>query len=172
MFGLNEQEMNEYKEYTQSFAIRDLSPRVIEEAKIIAPTTYDDNENIQVDRVFVQQLITDIETIVTITTFQIAYDYAYMQTREEIAEEELIEAIYRTYEGVLMNQFIKYSITFTSDVIASILGEIILELPFIYSSAIQDDNFDEDLFLEERLEAYNTYLEKNFLNIEDEEDEE
>lgn len=173
MFGLTEEEMNLYRDLAQDFAVMDVTPKIKKEAQFITPVVIQDNEHVP-DLVFLRQLLTDLETIITLTTTNMAYEYAHLQCETELSENEIIQRLHNKYEDYLIKNFIKYGIAFTEDVITEIVGEIILELPYLYISVIQDESFDEDEFLENKLAAYNDYLNENFSGLYDDflEDEE
>ena len=161
MFGLTEQEMDLYRDLSQDFAVRELTPRIVGNSKFITPLIQQDGEIVP-NRQYINQLVTDIETLITFVTSHMAYEYAHLQDDSEITEQEIIKHLHSKYEDYLITQFIKYSIAFTTDIASEIVGGIILELPYLYAEVIQDANFDEDEFLEEKLQAYNDYLNENF----------
>jgi len=162
MFGLTEQEISLYKDLTQDFAVRDVSPMILSKAGFITPILEDEEGEEVPDTEYANQLLADIETIITLTATHMSYDYAFLQAESDKSEEEIINDLHDKYDASLVTQFIKYSITFTTDVINRILGEIILELPYLYMSVIEDESFDEDAFLEEKMKAYDKYLNDNF----------
>jgi len=170
MFGLTEEEMDLYRDLAQDFAVRDVAPQVVGNSKFITPLIMVEDKPTP-NRVYVQQLVTDIETIITLTASHMAYDYAHLQCESDMEEQEIIKYLHTKYEDYVVMQFIKYGITFTLDTITEIVGSIILELPYLYVSVIQDEDFDEDDFLEEKLQAYNDYLNENFAEEEEEEEE-
>jgi hypothetical protein len=168
MFGLSEQEMDLYRDLTQDFAVRDVAPQIVSKSHFMTPLIKQGEELVP-SRAFINQLVTDIETIITITASHMAYDYAHLQTELEMSEEDIIKHLHKKYESYVIQQFIKYGITFTEDTVLEIVGYIILELPYLYVSVIEDEEFDEDEFLEEKLAAYNDYLNENFSDEEEEE---
>lgn len=171
MFGLTEKEMNLYKDLAQDFAVRDVTPIIISKAKVMTPLVQKGDNSVP-DMEYVKLILHDIETIITITAAHMAYDYAYLQAESDKKEEEIIKHLHEKYDNYLFTQFIRYGLAHTLDVISEIIGEIILELPYLYISVIEDENFDEDTFLEEKMDAYERYLEENFPDYEEEEEEE
>ena len=169
MFGLTEEEMDLYRDFAQDYAVMSLAPKIKSNSQFITPVTVQDSDRVP-DLEFLRQLLTDIETVITITTTNMAYEYAHLQCEMELSEDEIVQHLHNKYQDYLIKNFIKYGIAFTEDVIKEIVGEIILELPYLYMSAIQDESFDEDEFLEKRMYAYNDYLNENFLMDEDEDD--
>jgi hypothetical protein len=172
MFGLNEQEMDLYKDLAQDFAVRDVAPKVVSNSRFITPLVEGEGGKDTPDVLFIRQLLTDIETIITITASHMAYEYAHLQCESEQPEEEVVRILHTKYEDHLVSQFIKYGIAFTQGILKEIIGDIILELPYLYMTVIEDKDFNADDFLEEKLEAYNKYLDENFSEVEDEEGEE
>ncbi len=162
MFGLTEEEVVLYKDLAQDYAVRDVAPTIISASKFITPLVEDKNGKPKPDALYIQQLLTDIETVITLTTTHMAYDYAYLQCESDKDEEGILKHLHNKYEDYLVSQFIKYGIAFTTAILTKIIGEIILELPFLYASVIYEDDFDGDEFLDEKLEAYEKYLEENF----------
>jgi hypothetical protein len=161
MFGLKEHELDRYIAITQDFAVQDVTPLVISNSKFITPLLRE-NDKKYPDADFVIDLIADVETIITLTATHIAYEYAYLQSELEQKEEDIIKHLHTKNEDYLISLFIKYGISFTEDVLIEIIGGVILELPYLYGAVLMDENFDEDKFLEEKLEAYNQYLNENF----------
>lgn len=170
MFGLTEQEMDLYRDLAQDFAVQDVAPTVIGNSKFITPATTKGDKLIP-DAAFVNQIVTDVETTITLTASHMAYDYAYLQCESSMSEQEIIKHLHQKYEDYVVTQFIKYGIVFTADITKEIVGGIILELPYLYVSVIQDEEFNEDDFLEEKLAAYNDYLNENFASEDVDEDE-
>jgi hypothetical protein len=170
MFGLTEFEMEMYRNNTQDFAVREVTPRIMSNSKCIAPILMQ-GDKLLPDMGFVNQLMTDLETIITLTATNMSYEYAHLQCESELSESQIISQLHEKYESYVFMQMIKYGIAFTTDVITEIVGEIVLELPYLYISVVEDDGFDEDIFLEERLEAYNEYLDSNFSEYEEEDEE-
>jgi hypothetical protein len=171
MFGLSEQEMDLYRDLAQDFAVRDVAPKVVGNAGFMTPLIQQEDKIVP-NRTFINQLVTDIETIVTLTASHMAYEYAYLECDSEMSEEEIIQYLHNKYDTYVTQQYIKYGIAATADVVTEIVGNIILELPYLYGSVIEDDDFDEDEFLEERLAAYNNYLNDNFSDSDEEIEEE
>lgn len=171
MFGLSEQEMDLYRDLAQDFAVKDVAPQVVGNAKFMTPLIRQ-GEEVVPNRAFIAQLVTDIETIITLTASHMAYEYAFLACESDMSEEEIIKHLHSKYDTYVIQQYIKYGIAATEDVVTEIVGNIILELPYLYGSVIEDDNFDEDEFLEERLAAYNNYLNENFSDRDVEEEEE
>lgn len=170
MFGLTESEMDMYRIMAQDFAIRDVVPQLLSNSHIITPLIIRNGKEVP-DKDFVKDMVQDIEISVTLTTISMAVDYAHLQVESDKEEEDIIKHLHEKYENNLTNQFIRYGICFSSDVITEIIGQIVLELPYLYMGVIEDEDFDEDSFLEEKMEAYNNYLLGNFPKKEvDEED--
>jgi hypothetical protein len=173
MFGLSEQEMDLYRDLAQDFAVKDVAPQVVGNAGFMTPLIQQDKDTAPIpNRAFLNQLVTDIETIITLTASHMAYEYAYLECESDLAEEEIIKHMHSKYDIYVTQQFIKYGIASTAGVVTEIVGNIILELPYLYGSVIEDDDFDEDEFLEDRLAAYNNYLNENFSDKDDEVEEE
>ncbi|QIW88655.1 hypothetical protein P59_057 [Bacillus phage P59] len=171
MFGLTEFEMEMYRNNTQDFAVREVTPRIVSNAKIMTPVLMQGDKMVP-DRGYVNQLVTDLETIITLTATNMSYEYAYLQCESELSESEIIAHLHEKYESYVLMQMVKYGVAFTTDFLTEVVSEIVLELPYLYISVVEDEDFDDELFLEERLEAYNEYLDSNFAEDEDEEDEE
>lgn len=177
MFGLTIEEFSLYRDLAQDYAVNQVAPTIINTSEILTPMNKDAKKGPNME--FVTQLVGDIETIITLATIHSAYDYAHYQGENELDEAEVIKRIHVDYETYLINQFISYGVTFDIVAISRILGEIILELPYMYSAVIEDESFDPDGFLEEKMMAYEDYLEENFpdylpddLDEEDEDEEE
>lgn len=170
MFGLTEEEMNIYRDLAQDFAVEDVAPKIKKRSQFITPLVQKGEEMVP-DMGYLRRLLTDLETIITLTAVNIAHEYAHLQCETNLEEHEVIKHLHNKYEDYVFKQFVKYGIAPTSDIMSEIAGEIILELPFLYAEVIQDENFDEDAFLEERLAAYNDYLNENFSYPDDEEEE-
>jgi hypothetical protein len=167
MFGLSEQELTNYLHLTQDFAIETATPRVISHSKCIIPAVYKDG-TVKPDRVYLQGMIHDIEQVITLTAVNMAHEYAHLQSDLEVTEDEIVQRLQTKFEDQLFIQFLKFGVAFTEGIIGMIVGEILWELPFLYVSAIEDEDFDEDTFLEERLAAYGKYIENLPLEIEEE----
>lgn len=171
MFGLTEYEMEGYRNLAQDFAVQEATPRIVSNSQFMTPILMQGGELVP-DRNFVNQILTDLETIITLTAVHMAYEYAYLQAESELKESEIIGRLHNKYESYVMVQMIKYGLTFTTEAITEIVGEVVLELPYLYIMVVEDEDFDEDEFLEERLESYNLYLDKNFGGRNEEDDEE
>lgn len=161
MFGLSEQEMDLYRDLAQDFAVTDVAPQVVGNAQFMTSMVKIGNEVVP-NRAAVNQMATDIETIITMTAVNMAYEYAHLECESELTEEEIIKHLNDKYDTYVVQQFLKYGLVFSADVILEIVGQTILELPYLYASAIQAETFDSDEFLEEKLAAYNDYLTENF----------
>lgn len=170
MFGLTESEMDTYRSMAQDFAVRDVVPLLLSKSQIITPLIVHNGKQVP-DKDFVKDMVQDIEISVTLTTVSMAVDYAHLQVESDKEEEEIIKHLHTKYENNLTSQFIRYGICFSSDVITEIVGQIVLELPYLYMAVIEDEDFDEDSFLEEKMEAYNNYLLENFSEEEIDEEE-
>lgn len=169
MFGLTDREMESYRNNTQDFAVREVTPRIVSNSKFMTPATIQGDKVIP-DKVFFAQLVTDLETIITLTATNMSHDYAYLQCESKMSEAQIIAYLHDKYESYVLMQLFKYGVAFTSEAVAEIVGEIVLELPYLYIAVVEDENFDEDSFLEERLDAYNDYLESNFADDDFDED--
>lgn len=167
MFGLTEQEMDNFLGLAQDFAVMNVAQEVRNSAQFIIPATHEDGKTIP-NTMYLSHLLTDLEFIITLTSVNMSYEYAHLQCETDLNEEEIINYLHNKFEDFLFRQFIKYGLAPTSDVISEVVGEIILELPYLYAEAIEDEDFDEDVFLEEKLKAYNKYLDENFSYPDDE----
>lgn len=173
MFGLTESEMEIYRGIAQDYAVREVTPTVIGPSKIITPLEEDSTqEDPKPNLAVVQHLLTDIETVITLTTSYMAQDYAHLQCESELSEKDIFSNLHTKFSNYVTHQFIKYGISFTVNSIDKIIEEILLELPFMYLSVIEGEDFDEDSYLEEKMDAYEEYIEENFMDSgpEDEED--
>lgn len=170
MFGLNEQEAELYKDAMQDYAVREITPAIVSKSSFIVPALDEYADKIEPDSEFAKTLLNDIELIITQTTTHIAYDYANMQCDESLGEEEILRKLHNKYESYVMSQFIKFGITFTTESLRDIVGEIIIELPYIYSASVTSPDFDEVKFFEDKMGAYEKYIEENFPDIDYEAD--
>lgn len=168
MFGLTEEDMDLYKELTQNFAVEVVAPMIGQQSKFITHMVTQDGKE-QPDKVHINRLVTDVETVITLTVAHMAYDYAYLQY-EGTKEVDILKRLHNKYDTYLMSQFIKYGITFTTDVFGEVLGSILSDLPFIYASVTDDDINDEE-YIGEKLEAYDQYIQECFSEEEEEEEE-
>ncbi|UNA01469.1 hypothetical protein MG295_00052 [Bacillus phage vB_BcgM] len=163
MFEMTEREMEIYLNSTQDYVKTTIMLIFQQESQIVAPG-YRTETGVKVDPTFLASILRDIETAVTLTLTHMAYDYADFQKdyRDTYGdnEHEIVDNLREKYEGHLMHQFIKYGIVFTSDIIDVVLDELILELPFLYSAAVYEDIDESDVFLDDRLYAYEELLEK------------
>ncbi|AGT13635.1 hypothetical protein BigBertha_62 [Bacillus phage BigBertha] len=163
MFEMTEREMENFLSSTQDYAKTTIMLIFENESQIVAPG-YRTETGIKVDPTFVSNILKDVEAAVTMTITHMAYDYADFQKdyRDTVGdtEHEIVDKLRDKYEGHLMSQFINYGIVFSSDVIDIVLDELILELPFLYSAAVYEDIDDSDVFLDDRLYAYEELLEK------------
>lgn len=171
MFGLTETEMNYFRDLAQDFAVEEVSHTIKKRSQFIAPLIQKGEELVP-NMVYLRQILTDLETTITLTATNMAYDYAHLECDTDLEEQEIIKHLHKKYEDYVFRQFIKYGIAPTSDIMGEIVGEIILELPYMYAESIDNDDFDEDEFLEEKLAAYNDYLDENFSEPDDDEDDE
>lgn len=169
MFGLSEGEMETYQEVVQNFAVTEVTPKICETA-IMVLQAYKFGDIVAPALADVVSMKRDIESVVTLTSIHMSYEYAHLQCEMEMDEADVIKQLHTKYETYVINQFIKYGLGFTVDTIGHVVGEIMLELPYLYVQAIEDDNFDDDLFLEEKLEAYNNYLDKYFSKKDEDKD--
>jgi len=160
MFGFEEYKMEMYLDCAQDYAVQEVAPKVLQNSKFIVPATMKGKEVVANATVY-KQLLTDVETIVTLTMTSAAYNYAFLQAESEMAEEAIIKHLHDKYDSYVLMQFIKYGIAFTSEAITEIVGEIILELPYLFGDCLDEDD-EEGKELEKRLEAYNEYLDTYF----------
>jgi len=165
MFGFTEHEMEIYQNDVQAFAIEEVTTKVVQNSKFVTPAVQQEGKVVISDR-FVQGIFNDIQTVITLTASAMAYEYAFLQDDAEAVEDEIIKHLHTKYEGYTISQFIKYSVVFTQDIIPEIVGELVLELPYLYAAARCSDEFDDELFLEERLAAYTEYLDSNYFEFE------
>lgn len=157
MFGLTEQEMDFFRMSVTDFAVEDVTPQIISNAKIMTPIIEINGER-QPNKPYVIKVVSDIEEIIVLTATHMAYEYAYLQAESKMEELEIIKFLHEKYENSLLVYMIKLGIACTLDIITEIVGEIILELPWLYSRAMDEEKFNVEEFLEEKLEAYNDYL--------------
>ena len=168
MFGLSETEMEKYRSIAQDYAIREVTPTIIGPSKFITPLEEGSTkENPKPNVAIIQHLLTDIETIITLTTSYMAQDYAHLQCDTDMEDKDILGSLHRKFSHYLTHQFIKYGITFTANSIDNIIEEILLELPFLYLYVVEGDDIDEDEYLEEKMDAYEAYIEENFSGRED-----
>lgn len=163
MFEMTEREMENFLDSAQEYARTTVMLIFENEAQIVAPA-YRTETGVKVDPTFLSSILQDVETVLTLTLTHMAYEYADFQKdyRDTVGdtEHEIVDKLREKYEGHLMHQFISYGIVFSSDVIDVVLDELILELPFLYSAAVYEDIDDSDVFLDDRLYAYEDLLEK------------
>jgi hypothetical protein len=169
MFGLTEQEMDSYRMSAQDFAVQDLTPQIVSNAKYMTPIIEQNGERVP-NKLYVAKLVSDIESIIILTATHMAYDYAYLQAESDMQELEIIKHLHEKYEDSVFKYFIKIGVACTPDIYTEIVSEVILELPWLYSKAMNEEKFNVEEFLESKLEAYNDYLNENF-NDEDDDDE-
>lgn len=170
MFGLTEQEMDFFRMSVTDFAVQDVTPQIVSNAKIMTPIIEINGER-GPNKPYVIKVVSDIEELIVLTATHMAYEYAYLQAESELEELEIIKSLHEKYENSLLIYMIKMGIVCTSDVLTEIIGEIILELPWLYSRAMDEDKFNVEEFLEEKLEAYNDYMNENFSDMSDPDDE-
>lgn len=160
MFGLTEEEMNFYRDITQDYAVETVAPKVKKQSIFIVDFVQQ-GDNAVPDMLQLRQLLTDLETIITLTATNMAYEYAHLQCETDLSEEEIVEYLHKKYEDYVFRQCLKYGVCPTADCMDEIVLSTMLELPYLYAEAIDDEDFDEDEFLEERLAAYTKYLDEN-----------
>ncbi|ALA07602.1 hypothetical protein BC01_010 [Bacillus phage BC01] len=170
MFGLSEKDFDEYRDLAQDFAVEELTPNILSGAKLITPLVEKDGKLLPIPS-HINKMLSDLETIITLTTVNMACDYADLVTKLELTEADIIKHLHEKYEIYVTNQFIKYCLCFTTEASDLIVGEIILELPYLYVDAISDEDFDGDKYLEDKLKAYNDYLDNNPVFSEEDEEE-
>ena len=161
MFGLNEQEMELYRDFIHDFAVKEVAPKIVGNSQFITPAVKQ-GDGYTHDSSYLRFMILDVETIITLTAVNMGYEYAYLQSEDTMTEKEIIDHLHKKYDSYINTQFVKYAVACSAEVTKQIIGDIILELPYIYVSIFEDDSFDEDEFLDEKLEAYNQYLNENF----------
>src|SRR5206468_2208182 len=173
MFGLTEQEMDFYRTSVTDFAVQDITPQIVSNAKYMTPVIEVNGERVP-NKPYVMKIVSDIEEIIVLTATHMAYEYAYLQAESTMIELEIIKFLHNKYEDSLFKYFFKIVVACTTDAVTEIIGEIILELPWLYSRAMDEDKFNVEEFLEEKLEAYNDYMNENFNDMSDpdEDDEE
>jgi len=170
MFGLSEIELDDYREIAQDFAVSELTPMIVEEAKLLTVLIEKDGKLLPLPS-YINKMIGDLEQIITLTTVNMACDYAGLVSEMKLKEAEIIKHLHEKYESYVTKQFIKYNLCFTVESADRIVGEIILELPYLYVDAVDNEEFDGDKYLEEKLVAYNEYLETNPIFGEEDEEE-
>lgn len=170
MFGLTEQEMDFYRMSAQDFAVQDVTPQIVSNAKFMTPIIKQDGELVP-NKVYITKLVSDIEAIIILTATHMAYEYAYLQAESEMEELEIIRFLHEKYEDSIFRYFFKMGVSCTPDVLTEIIGEIILELPWLYSRALDEEKVNVEEFLESKLEAYNDYMNENFNDMSDPDDE-
>lgn len=172
MFGLTEKELDRYKDLVQTYAIRDLATDVIEDSTLLVDLIVKDGKYYPVPS-FLKTLVTDIEIVLTVNALHTAYDYAHLQTDVNMSEIEIIQHLHDKYETAMINQFIRYGVAFSADVVEEAMTCLIVELPYLYLQAIENEDFDKEKFLEDRIKAYENYLfEIGEAEEDDDEDEE
>ncbi|AHN66537.1 hypothetical protein Bcp1_060 [Bacillus phage Bcp1] len=157
MFGLTEKELDRYKDLVQTYAIRDLATDVIEDSTLLVDLIVKDGKYYPVPS-FLNALVADIEIVLTVNALHTAYDYAHLQTDVNMSEIAIIQHLHNKYENEIINQFIRYGIAFSADVVEEAMTYLIVELPYLYLQAIDNEDFDKDKFLEDRIKAYEDYL--------------
>lgn len=167
MFGFTDYEMDRYRDLAQDFAVTEVAPNVIKQSQFVVQAYMVDNQQV-IDKAHLGQMVSDLEKIITFTASHMAYEYANLQCELEWEESEIIKHLHTKYEDYLVIQFIKYGLAFTLDVLTEIIGGIILELPYLYVSVMEDDEFDDDKFLEDKLEAYNDYMKNHMQEYKEE----
>lgn len=170
MFGLSEEELDVYREIAQDFAVAELTPMIVEEAKLISIWTEQNGKLLPVPS-YVNKMVSDLEQIITLTTVNMACDYAGLVSELKLTEAEIIQHLHEKYESSVTRQFIKYNLCFSVESADRIVSEIILELPYLYVDSVTNEEFDGDKYLEEKLQAYNDYLENNPVFAEEDEEE-
>lgn len=161
MFGLTEQEMDFYRMSAQDFAVQDVTPQIVSNAKYMTPIIEQNGERVP-NKAYVIKLVADIEAVIVLTATHMAYEYAYLQAESEMEELEIIKFLHIKYEDSMFRYFIKIGVACTAEVMTEVVGEIILELPWLYSRAMDEEKFNVEDFLESKLEAYNDYMNENF----------
>lgn len=173
MFGLTEQEMNNYRDSVQFFA-GELATNIIGSSKFLAPI-YREGDYVVPDMDALEDFIDDIEDILKPMTINMAYEYAHLQCESELTESEIIKKLIDKYKEYLFTEMLDIGLAFTEDVINKVPVEIVLELPYLYVDVIDPERADEDdkdNMLEERLDAYTKYIKDTFVNFTDSEEEE
>lgn len=160
MFGLSEREMEFYKNSSQEFATKDVIPSIMGHSKFVTPMIKKGKKE-QPDTDYANQMIGDIETVITLLISHMCYEYAYLQTHSDDEEAAIIKLVHNKYESRLIDLFIKYGIAFSTDIVQEVVGNVVLELPYIYMAALDSDKFDEKAF-EEKMDAYEEYVKENF----------
>jgi hypothetical protein len=159
MFGLTDSEMENYRNIVQDFAVQELTTHIASSAIFAAPATVKDDV-VYYDSSYVQHLVMDIEKIATLVMMDAAYEYADLQCDSELTETEIVGKLDKYYSNQIVVKCFQFGVAFTTEFVDEMIGIMIPELPYLYATAIEDENFDEDDFLEERLDAYNIYLQE------------
>lgn len=169
MFGLTEHEMEIYRMSAQDFAVQDVTPQIVSNAIFMTPIISRQGEKVP-DREHVIKMISDVEEIVTLTATHMAYEYAYLQAESDMEELEIIKFLHDKYIDSVFVYMIKIGIACPEEALTEIVSEIILELPWLYSRALDEDKVNVEEFLESKLDAYNSYMQEFPSDLEAEED--
>jgi hypothetical protein len=170
MFGLSEFEMEKYKDTVQNFAVLEVAPFIVESFPHAVPVARQ-GDKLNPDMDVLHSIVQDIELITILTSLSIAHDYAHYQHEDELDEKEIVDKLHKKYEDYIFMQAVKYGLVFPFQAIDKLIAHVVVELPYLYTKSITDTNFDEDLFLEERLAAYDDYVDKYMIAPEMEEEE-
>ncbi|AYJ75141.1 hypothetical protein BSP36_054 [Bacillus phage BSP36] len=166
MFGLSDKELIAYRNTIHDYVLDDLSPYIIEKVVYMAPFITKDGERTP-DLQFVSTLVRDVENVILLAISAMSYEYAHLQCDLDLNEKDIIERLHYKYDNFIVHKFIQKGIAFSPEIVTEIIGDAILQLPYIYVNAIEDEDFDEDSFLEERADAYSAYIDENFTEEED-----
>ncbi|AMQ66582.1 hypothetical protein BH753_gp100 [Bacillus phage Shbh1] len=168
-YGLNEDELTTYKQLVQLYTNEGILPSVTESIPFMIPT----NKHGEPDEVFLASLLKDVELSVTLSVVYMSLEYADLQCSDK-SEEDIVEYLRVKYENYLSTELLNRRVCFSWETVSDVIIEALLELPYMYVNSVENLEFDEDKFLEERLLAYDKYITLEFLDEEDfsEEDEE
>lgn len=169
MFGLTEQEIEIYRMSAQDFAVQDVTPQIVSNATFMTPIISRQGEKVP-DREHVIKMVSDVEEIVVLTATHMAYEYAYLQAESDMEELEIIKFLHDKYIESVFVYMIKIGIACPEEALTEIVSEIILELPWLYSRALDEDKVNVEEFLESKLDAYNNYMQDFPSDLEDDED--
>lgn len=167
MIEVNSKQHKVLKQMVQKFARDNIGPEIVKETQVVAPY---DKENDKVDLLFFQSVLTDIDTIITVSSMAMMDDFVKMKQEEIIGDEDILNTLAEEYDTYLVNQFISYGVTFSAEGIDNILTEMIVFLPDLYYSVLEE-NDEMSYFLSDEFFAYLNYLDDNFNISKEEEDE-
>lgn len=165
MFGFTEESFDLYKKAVTHTILEEVLPSLMDRTSFIAPA--DKGMKAQ-NNVVAMGIFMDIQLITALAASQIAYDYASMQDEGDKSEEEILEMLHIKYLDYVEKNLVQEGVCFSVDAPTEIVGDILLELPYIYADYNTSEGFDQLTYLEERAESYNNYVGK-YLCYNDEE---